>query len=118
MSGGRWGNVPMKDGFVVVAMFWRVPEAGMAASFLRSAGVEVDVTDEGVSGVNPFLAPAIGGVRLLVPARDADEARTLLRERGLDGESAKADLDPASLEEEATSSAPADESIGDFLKRK
>jgi len=108
----------MKDGFVVVATFWRVPEAGMAASFLRSAGVEVDVTDEGVSGVNPFLAPAIGDVRLLVPAGDADEARTLLRERGLDGESAKADLDPAPLEEEAMSSVPADESIGDFLKRK
>jgi hypothetical protein len=57
-------------------------------------------------------------VRLLVPAGHAEKARTLLRERGLDGESAPADLDQASLDEEATSSAPADESIGDFLKRK
>src|ERR1700682_1641305 len=95
-------TIPMKDGFVVVATFWRVPEAGMAARLLRSAGGEGDVTDEGLSGVNPFLAPAIGGVRLLVPAGHAEKARTLLRERGLDGESAPADLDPASLHQEDT----------------
>src|SRR3981189_3242761 len=98
----------MKDGFVVVATFWRVPEAGMAASFLRSAGLVVDVTDEGLSGVNPFLAPAIVAGRLRGPAGRAEKARPLLRERGLDGESAPADLDQASLDEEATSSAPAD----------
>jgi len=108
----------MKDGFVVVASFWRIPEAGMAASVLRSEGLEVDVTDEGLAGVNPFLAPAIGGVRLLVRETDADRARTLLRDRGLDGGSAPAPLDFASLEQEATSSEPADESIGDFLRRK
>jgi hypothetical protein len=90
----------------------------MAASFLRNEGVDVEVTDEGLTGINPFLGPAIGGVRLLVPERDAERARTLLRQRGLDGESAPVDLDSASLEREALGSPPGDESIGDFLKRK
>lgn len=108
----------MKDGFVVAISFWRTPEAGMAASLLRNEGIEVELTDAGLAAINPFLSPAIGGVRLLVPERDVERARALLRERGLDGASAPADLESAALEEEAVSSAPADESVGDFLKRK
>ena len=98
--------------------FWRIPEAGMAASLLRNEGIEVELTDAGLAGINPLLSPAIGGVRLLVPERDAERARALLRELGLDGRSAAADLESASLEQEAMSSPPADESVGDFLKRK
>jgi hypothetical protein len=108
----------VRDGFVVVISFWRTPEAGMAASLLRNEGIEVELTDAGLAGINPFLSPAIGGVRLLVPERDAERARALLRDRGLDGGSAPADLESASLEQEAMSSPPADESVGDFLKRK
>ena len=108
----------VKDGFVVVISFWRIPEAGMAASLLRNEGIEVELTDAGLAGVNPFLSPVIGGVRLLVPERDAERARVLLRELGLDGGSAAADLESASLEQEAMSSPAADESVGDFLKRK
>jgi len=57
----------------------------MAASLLRNEGIEVELTDAGLAGINPLLSPAIGGVRLLVPERDAERARALLRELGLDG---------------------------------
>lgn len=106
----------VKDSFVVVATYWGVVEAKRASELLASEGIAVRLGDDGIAAANPFLAPAVGGVRVLVPASDAKTATTLLQARGLAPGGEPPALDMASLEDEATGAAPADESVGEFLE--
>jgi len=108
----------VKESFVVVATYWGVVEAKMASELLAGEGIAARLADDGIAGANPFLAPAIGGVRVLVPAHDARKAGTLLQARGLTPGGEPPSLDMAALEDEATEAAPADESVGEFLKSK
>ena len=53
-------------------------EAQFFKSVLEAARIEVSLPDEYTLGVDPFLAPALGGVRLLVRTADAARAREII----------------------------------------
>jgi hypothetical protein len=81
---------------VEIARFTDVYEADLAAAFLASHGVEVSVTERFQTTVDPLMQRALG-IRLMAPAKSADEARSLLA-RAQSGEFAEPegdDLDPA-----------------------
>ncbi|MFL5263522.1 MAG: DUF2007 domain-containing protein [Anaeromyxobacteraceae bacterium] len=66
------------DALIVIATHLRPEEAGMIRGLLESAGIASVVRDEVVSSLNPFLQPAIGGVKVAVRAADEERARELL----------------------------------------
>ena len=63
---------------VVVAAFTSVHEAQFARSLLESAGLEATLADEHVVSMDWFYSNAIGGVKVLVPRHQLEEARALL----------------------------------------
>ena len=71
------------DTLVVIASYLRPEEAGMLRGLLESAGLVAVVRDEVLSGVNPFLQSAIGGVKLAVRAADAIRAQEIIRSAGV-----------------------------------
>ena len=71
------------DTLVVIASYLRPEEAGMLRGLLESAGLVAVVRDEVLSGVNPFLQSAIGGVKLAVRASDAIRAQEIIRSAGV-----------------------------------
>ena len=60
---------------VVLQTFQLSVDAEMAASLLRSAGIDCQVFDENVSMVMPYLSKI---VRLMVRAEDEERAREVL----------------------------------------
>lgn len=76
---------------VEIARLQDVYEADLAAAFLSSHGIEVSVTERFQTTVDPLMQRALG-IRLMVPAGQADEARDLLA-RAQSGEFAEADGD-------------------------
>jgi hypothetical protein len=62
----------------VLQRFNRPSEAHLARSLLESEGIPVWLGDEHINEVNPLLGPAVGWVRLRVPAELVTEARQLL----------------------------------------
>ena len=62
---------------VEIARFTDVYEADLAAAFLRSADIEVTVTERFQTTVDPLMQRALG-IRLMVAAPLAAEARDLL----------------------------------------
>jgi hypothetical protein len=93
---------PATGDFVSVASCETPTEAHLLQSVLTAAGLErPQVADANIMRVNPWLASALGGVRVLVPSSEAALAReTIARfnagEFVLEGE----DLTPAPLEEQ------------------
>lgn len=71
------------DSLVVIASYLRPEEAGMLRGLLESAGIAAVVRDEMLSGVNPFLQSAIGGVKLAVRAADVECAREIIKSAGV-----------------------------------
>ena len=53
-------------------------QAQFLKSVLESEGIDVQLPDEHVLGVQPFYGAAIGGVRVMVRARDLPRATELL----------------------------------------
>ena len=53
-------------------------EAQFMKSVLESAGIESMIPNEHTLGVQPFYAPALGGVRVLVRPEDVERAAELL----------------------------------------
>jgi putative signal transducing protein len=80
--------VPL-DEFVAIATFPFLPEAELAASVLRAAGIECFVRDQYVGGVRPELIFTGQGFRLLVGSADEDRARQLLDSRSIPSTSPK-----------------------------
>lgn len=72
----------MSDGLEPVTIFTTFDawEAHLARHTLERAGIEAFVADEHVVGVNWLYANALGGVKLRVRARDAEEAIRILEE--------------------------------------
>ena len=64
--------------YVVVKTFTNVHEAHFARSVLTAGGIDTIVADEHVVSMDWFLSNAVGGVKLLVPAGQLDEARAIL----------------------------------------
>lgn len=71
------------DSLVVIATHLRPEEAGMLRGLLESAGIDAILRDDMLSSVNPFLQPAIGGVKLAVRAADAERAQKIIRSAGV-----------------------------------
>ena len=71
------------DSLVVIASYLRPEEAGMLRGLLESAGIAAVVRDEMLSGMNPFLQLAIGGVKLAVRAADAERALEVIGAAGV-----------------------------------
>lgn len=63
---------------MVVRTFSSVHEAEFASAQLEADGIASRVEDGGVAGVHPWLAPALGGVRLVVDATDGTRASEVL----------------------------------------
>ena len=53
-------------------------EALFLKSVLEGAGIDVIIPDEYISGINPGVTTASGGVQLVVPEEDARRATDLL----------------------------------------
>lgn len=62
---------------VEIARFTDVYEADLAAAFLRSHDIEASVTERFQTTVDPLMQRALG-IRVMVPASQADQARDLL----------------------------------------
>lgn len=76
---------------VEIARFTDVYEADLAAAFLASHDIGVDVTERHQTTIDPLMQRALG-LRLMVPEHQAEAARALLR-RVAAGEFAEADVD-------------------------
>jgi len=73
------------DAPVVLSSHLQPEEAGLLRGLLESAGIAAAVRDDMLCGVNPFLRPAIGGVKLAVRAADAERALEIVRAAGVLG---------------------------------
>jgi len=75
--------MPDDDSLVVIASYLRTEEAGMLRGLLESAGIAAVIRDDALSGMNPFLQSAIGGVKLAVRAADAGRALEIVGSAGV-----------------------------------
>lgn len=75
--------LPGRDLFAV-AQFMMPTDAYVTQGFLEAAGIPAVVADANHAQADMLIAPAMGGVRVLVPQAHLDDARALLaaRERG------------------------------------
>lgn len=82
----RQGDELVEDNFpageetklVTVGIYSHVYEADLAISRLESEGIMAFAADEFMANLNWLYSNAIGGVRLQVPAPDAERAREIL----------------------------------------
>ena len=70
--------MPLDAKAVVVATFTNPLEAAMARGALESAGIEAELRDAAMAGLQ--LGNAVGGAKLVVAPADAETARSLLAE--------------------------------------
>lgn len=84
-----------------VARFATLPEGELAVSFLLQHGVSARLPDRDTATMNPDLLFALGGVRVVAPAREIVEARQLIA-RMRSGEFAGDDSDSGEWTEAAT----------------
>lgn len=68
---------PAENG-VVIAHAYRWPDAQMAVASLRAAGIDCQLLDTNTHNTMPQAGFALGGMRLVVPKAQTDEAITLL----------------------------------------
>ncbi len=66
------------ESLVTVRTFTYVHEAAMAKSLLQSQDIYCFLKDEFTIQANPFYSNALGGVKLQVPASEAQRAATIL----------------------------------------
>lgn len=72
---------PSKPGeFITLQRFRDLPEALLAKGSLESAGIECRLLDDNMVRLDWFWSNLLGGVRLQVPASDADAAIAILNE--------------------------------------
>jgi hypothetical protein len=68
------GNRP-----IVLRKYRDMPEAFVARSLLEDAGIECFLQDDNVVRMDWFWSDAIGGIKLVVRQKDAEESERLLR---------------------------------------
>lgn len=71
----------MNHEWIAVASFSQPVEAHLARTKLESEGIPCVVQDEHLVRVDWLLSNAVGGVKVMVPAWDAEAARDVLRPR-------------------------------------
>jgi hypothetical protein len=62
----------------VAGIFWSSPEVQLARLKLESEDIECQIQNENIIAADFLLAPAVGGIKILVPEFEADRARALL----------------------------------------
>ena len=67
-------------GLETIARFRDVPAAQLAQSRLEADGIPASLLGVNHVGINWLISQAIGGIRLQVPAEDAEHARELLQQ--------------------------------------
>ncbi len=65
-------------GLVVIARYDDLPSARLAESFLVNAGLSAHLSDHSLVSIDPLMVRALGGLRLAVPASEAEVATGLL----------------------------------------
>lgn len=70
----------MSDDLVVIAKTNDLVEAEMWRNALETKGFEVYLADDNIVGVMNLLANAVGGIKVKVPASEAEEATQFLEE--------------------------------------
>lgn len=83
---------------VVAGVFTSVHEALFAKSVLEAAGIEVTLADEHVVSMTWTYSNAVGGVKVLVPEDQFDEARSVLEEDAVALEGETADSTPGAAD--------------------
>lgn len=63
---------------VTIASFDNYIEANIVLGKLQNEGIQAFLRDEYTVTIDPFLTNALGGIKLTVMERDADEARKML----------------------------------------
>jgi rubredoxin len=71
----------MSKNWITVASFSQPVEAHLAKARLEADGITCIVSDEYLVRVDWLLSNAIGGVKLMVPVWEADQAKDVLRPR-------------------------------------
>lgn len=72
----------MSPGPVAVLRFRDLPDAEMAQSVLRSAGIDSFLADQNIVRLDWLWSDAMGGVKVVVRAEDEADARELLKQAG------------------------------------
>lgn len=75
-DGGDDDRAP--DRWVTAATFWTAPETHLARLKLESEDIECQIVDENIVAVDFLYAPAVGGIKILVPESELERARALL----------------------------------------
>lgn len=70
----------MDEELVVIATTNDLFEAEMLAGQLKDKGFDVYLADDNLIGVMNLLANAIGGIKIKVPASEADEAAQFIED--------------------------------------
>jgi len=68
----------MSQRLVTIARFRDIPPAGLAQSILEAEGITSFLDDQYMVGVNWLYSNALGGIKLRVAEKDAEEARKIL----------------------------------------
>jgi hypothetical protein len=66
------------DAWTEVASCTWLHQAELLRSVLEAAGIPAEIPDEQTLGVQPLYANLLGGARVLVHARDLEQARAVL----------------------------------------
>ncbi len=72
----------MSDELVTIATFWNTVEANLARNRLEDGGLHAFLADEEATSMTWALTNALGGIKLQVYARESEDARAILEERG------------------------------------
>lgn len=70
-------RLPLPDELMAVATYYDSTEAHQVRARLEAEGIRVFLADENSMALN-FMSSAIGGIKLLVPVRDAGRASLIL----------------------------------------
>jgi len=71
--------------FVALRSFDNYVLAHIVLNMLRDAGINCHLKDENIITIDPFLSPAIGGMKLMVETSQVEEATELLEETETNG---------------------------------
>jgi hypothetical protein len=70
------GGDPVR--WATAATFWTPPQAHLAILKLESEGFDCQLANENIIATDFLLAPAVGGIRILVPEEELEAAQSLL----------------------------------------
>lgn len=72
----------MSEELVTIATSYSVVEAEFYRNQLEAEGFEVYLADDNIVGAYNLLANAVGGIKIKVPAEDAEDAAAFIEEFG------------------------------------